>query len=75
MPNGMNGIHLAQEVSDRYPKLRVLLTTGYSDVAAAAQSRFAILRKPFELSALERAVREALAGSSPPARRARGSAS
>jgi hypothetical protein len=31
-----------------------VLTTGYSDVAAAAEARFPILRKPFELAALER---------------------
>ena len=62
MPNGMNGIHLAQEVSARYPKMRVLLTTGYSEVAAAAEERFPILRKPFEVSALERAIRDALVG-------------
>jgi PAS domain S-box-containing protein len=75
MPNSMNGIHLAQELSVRYPKLRVLLTTGYSEVAAAAETRFAILRKPFELSALERAVRDAIAGTSNPAlRRLRGAA-
>jgi signal transduction histidine kinase/CheY-like chemotaxis protein len=75
MPNGMNSIHLAQEVSERYPKLRFLLTTDYSEVTAAAETRFAVLRKPFELSELERAVREALAGTSNPAlRRARGSA-
>jgi PAS domain S-box-containing protein len=63
MPNGMNGIHLAQEVSERYPKMRVLLTTGYSDVAAAAETRFPVLRKPFEIATLERALRDALAGS------------
>jgi CheY-like chemotaxis protein len=70
MPNGMNGIHLAQEANERYPDLRVLLTTGYSEVAAAAESRFPILRKPFELSALERAVRETIAGTSAAGRRA-----
>ncbi|MEA2987457.1 MAG: hypothetical protein QOG83_168, partial [Alphaproteobacteria bacterium] len=52
--------------------MRVLLTTGYSDVTAAAETRFPILRKPFELSALERAVRDAMAGTAgPAARRAR----
>jgi PAS domain S-box-containing protein len=61
MPNGMNGIHLVQEVREHYPNVRVLLTTGYSDVTAAAESRFAILRKPFAVSELERAVREAMA--------------
>jgi PAS domain S-box-containing protein len=70
MPHGMNGIHLAQEVSERYPGMRTLLTTGYSDVAVAAESRFPILRKPFELSALDRAVREAMAGGAAAGRRA-----
>jgi DNA-binding NtrC family response regulator len=60
MPNGMNGIHLAQEVSEHHPQIGVLLTTGYSDVAAAAETRFPILRKPFEVLALQRAVAEAL---------------
>ena len=40
MPGGMNGIHLAQEVSEHYPAIRVLLTTGYSDMAAAAETRY-----------------------------------
>jgi PAS domain S-box-containing protein len=70
MPNGMNGIHLAQEVTEHYPGIRVLLTTGYSDVAAAAETRFPILRKPFELAALERAIREAMTGTTTAARRA-----
>jgi PAS domain S-box-containing protein len=62
MPSGMNGIHLAQELNERYPTIRVLLTTGYSDVAAAGETRFPILRKPFELPALEQAIREVMAG-------------
>ena len=36
----------------------VLLTSGYSDTAQEADGRFAILRKPFELSALERAIEQ-----------------
>jgi two-component system NtrC family sensor kinase len=72
MPNGMNGIHLAQEVSKRYPTVRVLLTTGYSDVTMAAENSFAVLRKPFDLAELERAVREALAGPGGPLSRRAG---
>jgi PAS domain S-box-containing protein len=75
MPNSMNGIHLAQEVSERYPNLSVLLTTGYSDVTAAAETRFAVLRKPFELRDLERAVREAMARAGAPVPRRAGGAS
>ena len=74
MPNGMNGIHLAQELTERYPTIRVLLTTGYSDVAAAGETRFPILRKPFELPALEQAIREVMAGHEARPRRAAGRA-
>ena len=60
MPGGMNGIALAQEISNHYPQIPVLLTSGYSDVVQSAQSQFAILRKPFQLPVLEKSVREAL---------------
>jgi nitrogen-specific signal transduction histidine kinase/CheY-like chemotaxis protein len=62
MPGAMNGIHLAQELSEHYPQIRVLLTTGYSDMLAAAETRYPVLRKPFEQSELERAIREAMTG-------------
>src|SRR4029077_19671877 len=60
MPGGMNGIALAQEIGNHYPDIPVVLTSGYSDVFQTAQSRFSILRKPFQLSALEKSIREAL---------------
>jgi CheY-like chemotaxis protein len=60
MPGGMNGIALAQEIGNHYPHIPVLLTSGYSDVVQSAGSRFAILRKPFQLPALDKAIREAL---------------
>ena len=60
MPGSMNGVALAQEIGNRYPDLPVLLTSGYSDVAHTAASQFRILRKPFQLPALEKAIREAL---------------
>ena len=60
MPGGMNGIALAQEIGNHYPQIPVLLTSGYSDVVQTAQSQFAILRKPFQLPALEKSIREAL---------------
>jgi hypothetical protein len=41
----------------------VLLTTGYSNAAQkAAAEKFAILLKPYQLGALERAVAEAVGG-------------
>ena len=74
MPNGMNGIHLAQELTEHYPATRVLLTTGYSDVAAAGETRFPILRKPFELPALEQAIRKVMDGHAARPHRAAGGA-
>ncbi|MGA7489074.1 MAG: MASE1 domain-containing protein [Xanthobacteraceae bacterium] len=60
MPGGMNGIALAQEIGNHYPRISVLLTSGYSDVVQTVGSQFVILRKPFQLAALEKAMREAL---------------
>jgi len=60
MPGAMNGIALAHEIANHYPEIPVVLTSGYSDVVHTAQARFTILRKPFQLSALEKAIREAL---------------
>jgi PAS domain S-box-containing protein len=60
MPGTMNGFALAQEIGNRYPRIPVVLTSGYSDVVQAAHARFTVLRKPFQLAALEKALREAL---------------
>ena len=60
MPGAINGIGLAQICRERFPEVPVLLTSGFSDAAQAADGRFDILRKPFELSALERAIENAL---------------
>jgi len=60
MPGGMNGLELAEAVRRKYPKLPVLLTTGYSSSAQDALRRgFDVLQKPYDLAALERALREA----------------
>ena len=71
MPGSINGLGLAQICRERYPAIPVLLTSGFSDAAQAADGRFDILRKPFELSALERAIDAALQNGharQPPAR-------
>jgi len=60
MPGGMNGIDLAEACKERYPGIPVLLTSGYSEAAREAEDRFVILRKPFELGALEAALRSEL---------------
>ncbi|MGE5164008.1 MAG: MASE1 domain-containing protein [Sphingobacteriales bacterium] len=62
MPGAMDGIGLAQACREQYPDLPVLLTSGFSDAAQAADGRFDILRKPFELSVLERAIEQVIGG-------------
>jgi DNA-binding NtrC family response regulator len=60
MPGGKNGIALAQEITRLFPSIPVVLTSGYSDAVNAAQTQFPLLRKPFDLNKLERAIGEAL---------------
>jgi len=61
MPGGMNGLELAAAVRQRFPATAVLLTTGYSSSAQDAVAQgFAVLQKPYNLAALERAVRGAV---------------
>jgi PAS domain S-box-containing protein len=48
LPHGMNGITFAHEVRTLYPKLPVLLTTGYAEALADAEIEgLTILRKPY----------------------------
>ncbi len=61
MPGPMDGIALAEACRERFPDIPVLLTSGFSDAAQAADGRFDILRKPFELAALQRAIEAAFA--------------
>jgi two-component system NtrC family sensor kinase len=60
MPGGMNGLDLAKAVRRRFPNVVVLLTTGYSSSAQdAVRQGFEVLQKPYDLAALERALRAA----------------
>ena len=56
MPGAMDGMALAQLCRERFPELPVLLVSGYSEAARAADGHFDILRKPFEMTALENAI-------------------
>jgi DNA-binding NtrC family response regulator len=60
MPGGVNGIELARTTRERYPNLPVLLMTGYSAARESADEGFVFLSKPFQISALEQAIRSAL---------------
>ncbi len=60
---GMNGAEVAAEARRRAPGLPVLLATGYADMDAVHQviDPDHVLRKPFQIDDLARAVRGALA--------------
>ncbi|MET3762068.1 CheY-like chemotaxis protein [Sphingomonas sp. UYEF23] len=63
MPGGMNGVELAREIRRRRPGLPILLTSGYAGAAArdAANENISILPKPYQLDALDQALRRARA--------------
>ena len=62
MPDGMSGLTLAQTARARQPNLPILLISGYSEAAAAGQTEFPVLRKPFTLEQLAHAVSGVMAG-------------
>jgi DNA-binding NtrC family response regulator len=50
-------LDLAKELRRRFPRIAVLLTTGYSSSAQdAVREGFEVLQKPYDLAALERAL-------------------
>ncbi|MDZ7280554.1 ATP-binding protein [Sphingomonas sanguinis] len=57
MMPGQSGIDFARDISRLYPHLRILLTSGYSQVIADEGSHgFALLRKPYTLSELTQQI-------------------
>ena len=60
MPGKLDGIALAERIRDEHPHIRVLLTSGYATLGNTAGRGVAILRKPYRMGTLGRAVREAL---------------
>jgi len=54
--DGMNGLELARAVRDRWPRMQMVLATGYSDAAAEARKEFTVLRKPYSIEDLDRAL-------------------
>jgi two-component system, NtrC family, sensor kinase len=53
----MSGLDLARAVRQSFPEIVVLLTSGYSSSAQdAVRQGFAVLPKPYDLGALQRAL-------------------
>ncbi len=59
LPGQTDGLALARTVNDRYPRIPVVLTTGYAKIFDT-DSEFPVLRKPYQMSALGRVIQEAL---------------
>jgi signal transduction histidine kinase len=54
---GISGLELARALRERYPDLHVVLTSGYSELLARESDHgFALLRKPYTLGDLARAI-------------------
>ena len=56
MPGKLDGLGLARRLREIRPDLPVLLATGYSDAAADVRGDFPILRKPYEIHQLSKAI-------------------
>jgi CheY-like chemotaxis protein len=59
LPGPLDGLALARAVAKRYPQVPVVLTTGYTKLFDT-DPEFPVLRKPYQISALGRVMREAL---------------
>jgi signal transduction histidine kinase/ActR/RegA family two-component response regulator len=57
MAGGMDGVSLGREMRQRFPGVRVVLATGYSNAADRAQSEgFVVLQKPYDSQELAQAL-------------------
>ena len=66
MPGTLEGIGLAQEAQRRYPELRILLTSGYSEgLLAQPQLPWVLLKKPYRKTDLVAAFDTLLPGHRP----------
>jgi PAS domain S-box-containing protein len=59
LPGQTDGLALARTIIARYPRVPVVLTTGYTKVFDT-DPEFAVLRKPYQMSALGRVIYSAL---------------
>lgn len=59
MPGQLNGIGLARTVQERYPDIKVILATGYTD-QLVHQEGITLISKPYETSEVVRLLQEAI---------------
>jgi PAS domain S-box-containing protein len=56
MPNGMTGLELAREVRQRYPRIKIILASGFPQGERGLEE-FAFVGKPYRLADLARQLR------------------
>jgi CheY-like chemotaxis protein len=64
MPGKVDGLALARIARERWPRLAILLTTGFADAVEDGEGKaieFEVLRKPYRKADMARAVSAALA--------------
>jgi len=64
MAGELDGLDMARRVREAFPHVPVVLATGYSEAAARIGDEFPILRKPYKLADLNRAIARSLGTSS-----------
>jgi PAS domain S-box-containing protein len=64
LPGQTDGLALARTVAGRYPRIPVVLTTGYTKVFET-DPEFPVLRKPYQISALGRVIHQTLNSTMP----------
>jgi len=56
MAGAMDGLGLARAIRQKHADLPIIIVTGYSDAAGDADREFTVLRKPYQLEELGRAI-------------------
>ena len=75
MPGGMSGLDLARKIRQRFPRMPILLSTGYARAAGEVHNEgFGIIAKPYRADALAAALRQAIAEAAQASNQTRGSA-
>jgi CheY-like chemotaxis protein len=60
MPGELDGLALARRIKEEYPDVALLLTSGYAKALHTLEAGLPLIRKPYQLQTLARAIREAL---------------
>jgi DNA-binding LytR/AlgR family response regulator len=56
MPGTMDGIGLARVIREKYPRVPVVLATGYSEKLHDLAGDFPVLRKPYQIHELSQVL-------------------